>query len=775
MATVFRAHDPELDRFVAVKVLPSFQAEDPTFVERFRREARAVAGLNHSNIIQVHDFGEDKGFNFIVMELVTGGTLHDRMGRKLPLTEVMGLVLPLASALDYAHQRGIIHRDIKPSNVLLDEDGRPILSDFGLARIVEGSAGLTRPDAVMGTPEYMAPEQALGRKADQRADLYALGIIIYQMLLGRTPFKSDTPSTTLMAHIHSPVPLPTAEDPDFDPLLEATLIRALAKDPDDRYQTSADFVEALRKASPEQDLPATQPMGAEAGDSDTLVEAPADTTAGAGVQPPVRDDESTRISPDRAGVLAIRHARENTEFYGHRYSGRELIWEIVASEEGESYFQVELSYRPSGRFFGKPGTEKFTIDKSGAVELRQLEREPSEGFRQLINESVGIAGRRIPLVGVVLVVVIGIVVAGLLSSGPFRSGESGAASGRATVAVLPGAPALLASPDGAVTVDVQAGSVSEAVDLAYRPALFAELPALPPGFALGSKFFDLTVNRDGTSQASFSVDKPVTVSVRLSDDDERLANGFESSLAIQHYRDGQWAALATTVDFDGPTAHAQIETLSLLALTIKPEQATPSPTPEPSPTAVPEAPPTPTPTPTEAREAKATPVPPPEGHSAFRDETHGFSFHYPDYLSPTTEGGGFLAQFPTGGGLVLASGQLAVGLDLQKFVNLNIDTMKEIFSGFEVVGLGQSTFIWSATVLGVEIEIGDGTLLEFTFRDASGQRFRGKTLMGLNRAGPTKTAFLLQIVAPQDGFTTFDEVFLRAVESVELFEPDAGN
>ena len=421
MASVFRALDPRLKRFVAVKVLPSFQAEDPTFVERFEREAQAVASLSHPNIIQVHDFGEDKGFSYIVMELLTGGTLQELMGRKMPLTEVMGLIVPLASALDYAHRQGVVHRDIKPSNVLLDPEGRPLLSDFGLARLLEGSTALTGAGKVLGTPEYMAPEQALGRQADQRADLYALGIVIYQMLLGQTPFKSDTPSTTLMAHVHSPVPLPSAEDPDFDPMLEATLIKALAKDPDDRYQTSSDLAEALRQASPEQDIPAKQPVGDEAEDLETLVETTAGIPPVGDVRPPDRGDEDTRISLDQAGVLAIRHARENTEFYGRRYSGRELMWEVVDSEEGEAYFQVELSYRPARQFFGKPGTEKFTIDKSGAIELRQLEKEPSEGFRQLINESVEIAERRVPLVGLTLVVVVGIVVAGLLYSGPLSS------------------------------------------------------------------------------------------------------------------------------------------------------------------------------------------------------------------------------------------------------------------------------------------------------------------------------------------------------------------
>ena len=245
------ARDPELDRFVAVKVLPSFEADDPTFEERFRREARAAAGLHHPNIVPVHDLGQDKGFSYIVMELVTGGTLHDRMGARLGLTEAMALIVPVAAALDYAHKQGVVHRDIKPSNVLLGDDGRPMLSDFGLARMLEGGTALTRADTVLGTPEYMAPEQAIGRPADHRADLYALGIIVYQMLLGQTPFKSDSPSTTLMGHIHSPVPLPSAEDPDFDPRLEATLIKALAKEPEDRYQSSGDMVRALERGAPE--------------------------------------------------------------------------------------------------------------------------------------------------------------------------------------------------------------------------------------------------------------------------------------------------------------------------------------------------------------------------------------------------------------------------------------------------------------------------------------------------------------------------------------------
>ena len=249
MATVFRAYDPELDRHVAVKVLPSFQAEAPTFVERFRQEAQSIARLNHPNIIQVYDFGEDKGFTFIVMEYVTGGTLARHVTHALALEEVLEWVSPIAQALEYAHSQSIVHRDIKPANVLVDENGKPKLSDFGLARMLEGGADLTGKGTILGTPAYMAPEQALGRPADQKSDLYSLSVIVYEMLVGQVPFRGDTPSETLMSHIHRPVPLPSATDPRFDARLEAILVRALSKDPDDRYQTANELVQALSSAS----------------------------------------------------------------------------------------------------------------------------------------------------------------------------------------------------------------------------------------------------------------------------------------------------------------------------------------------------------------------------------------------------------------------------------------------------------------------------------------------------------------------------------------------
>ena len=248
-AYVFKAYDPELKREVALKVLPSYHGDSPTFGARFRQEAQAIASLSHPNILQVYDFGEDKGFTYFVTKHIVGGTLFDRMGRRHRMEEVLAFAAPLADALDYAHRQGVVHRDFKPSNVLLDSGETPILADFGIARILEASAHLTRTGAVLGTAEYMSPEQALGKPADHRSDIYSFGVVLYELHVGRPPFQAVTPTAILLAHVHEPI-LPFSESHwGGDSQLEAILLKALAKDPNDRYQGAGEMVSAISAAS----------------------------------------------------------------------------------------------------------------------------------------------------------------------------------------------------------------------------------------------------------------------------------------------------------------------------------------------------------------------------------------------------------------------------------------------------------------------------------------------------------------------------------------------
>src|ERR1700682_2096114 len=197
MATVYRAHHEGLERYVAIKVLPDFFAEEEVYRERFQHEARSIGRLKHPNILEVFDYGQEEGVTFIVMELVEGGTLEDRLGAPMELEDVVRTLEPLAGALDYAHARGIMHRDIKPSNILLQKDGTPVLADFGLALMAGSTRRITATGMVMGTPEYMSPEQAADEPLGPASDRYSLAVVAYQMLTGRVPFDADTPAAVL--------------------------------------------------------------------------------------------------------------------------------------------------------------------------------------------------------------------------------------------------------------------------------------------------------------------------------------------------------------------------------------------------------------------------------------------------------------------------------------------------------------------------------------------------------------------------------------------------
>jgi hypothetical protein len=259
MASVYQAHHPALDRDVAIKVLWESLADQPGFLERFRREARAASRLRHPNILTVYDFGEDAGIAYMVTELLPGGSLADRLGRPLPFTDVLRVIRGIGSALDAAHGAGLIHRDVKPSNILLTRDGEPVLADFGIARLVEAEEQLTVQGTLIGTPHYMAPEMATGEQVGPHSDLYSLGVVLYEMLAGEPPFPRPTPIAVVRAHIHEPPPPLSQRDTPLPREIDDVVTRALSKQPAQRYRSGAALAAALEDAVLAADPPTPRP------------------------------------------------------------------------------------------------------------------------------------------------------------------------------------------------------------------------------------------------------------------------------------------------------------------------------------------------------------------------------------------------------------------------------------------------------------------------------------------------------------------------------------
>ncbi len=320
MAEVYKAYQPNLDRYVAVKMMHAFLSDEKEFLARFEREAKVVATLRHPNIVQVYDFDVESGVYYMVMEYITGETLKSRLQNLegndewVSLDDAARIILAIGSALKYAHERNMVHRDVKPANVMITLDGQVILTDFGIAKIVSAS-NLTASGAMVGTPSYMAPEQGMGQPGDERSDIYSLGVMLYQLVLGRLPFDADTPLAVVLKHINDPLPLPQALKPDISDDLNRVILKSLAKDPNDRYQKVTDLTADLRKAmgmSPEDShpdaakssgiklagatmvarvgggvtpTPRPAPVGAPQEQSGTQVAAPKTVVAGAAIAP----------------------------------------------------------------------------------------------------------------------------------------------------------------------------------------------------------------------------------------------------------------------------------------------------------------------------------------------------------------------------------------------------------------------------------------------------------------------------------------------------------
>src|SRR5262245_31032619 len=248
MSSVFRARDVQLDRRVAIKILHERYVDDPEYVERFRREARAVARLSHPNIVTVIDRGEDEARQYIVFEHVDGENLKELVGRtgRLPVRRAVELALSVADGLSFAHEHGLVHRDVKPQNVLLSHEGDVKVTDFGIARSLDVEHGVTQTGTVLGTGEYLAPEQASGKPVSPATDVYSLGVVLWELLVGDVPFSGENFVAVALRHVNEPPPSLSRLRPDVPPRLAAAVERALAKDPAQRFPSMAGLASELR-------------------------------------------------------------------------------------------------------------------------------------------------------------------------------------------------------------------------------------------------------------------------------------------------------------------------------------------------------------------------------------------------------------------------------------------------------------------------------------------------------------------------------------------------
>jgi serine/threonine-protein kinase len=297
MADVWLAADEMLDRRVALKFLHERFAQDAQFVERFRREAQSAAGLQHPNVVGVYDRGEDEGRHWIAMEYVDGAMLKDLIARGLSVGEAVEIVRQILAGARFAHARGIVHRDLKPQNVLVDSEGRARVTDFGIARA--GASEITATGSVLGTAQYLSPEQAQGLEITPASDVYSIGVILYEALTGEVPFDAETPVAVALKQVsEQPVP-PSRLDPSVPPALDAVVLRALAKDPGNRYASADEFVRALDEAE-------ADPSGAALGDTARFEAVGAGAAAAAGAA--ALDPEWAHAGQGRGGWLTRRRA-----------------------------------------------------------------------------------------------------------------------------------------------------------------------------------------------------------------------------------------------------------------------------------------------------------------------------------------------------------------------------------------------------------------------------------------------------------------------------------
>lgn len=415
MAAIYKAYHPRLDRYVAIKVMHPALLQDPGFLARFEREAQIVARLEHPHIVPVYDYADINGQPYLVMKLIDGRTLRQVNDRTpIPLEELLRILPPIASALDYAHHSGVLHRDIKPSNIIIAADGTPYLTDFGLARLAQLGESSLSADAMLGTPNYISPEQALGRKdIDFRSDLYSLGVVIYELLVGCVPFAGDTPYAVVHNHIYAALPEPRRLNPELPPQVEAVLIRALAKDPAARYESATALVEALRAAVAASGLKTLNPersIRAEAAlNGESLSPAPEYAAAPPPEAEPAFDpfERVTAIAPpllEQAAPAPETEALEQAAEQPERnlnigfdngqlraevnWGGKQRTWSLDADRIGQQIARV-------GAEVGRAISDESEGDRNRArrprpedAAYRDVQQQPGEGIEDVVHQAV---------------------------------------------------------------------------------------------------------------------------------------------------------------------------------------------------------------------------------------------------------------------------------------------------------------------------------------------------------------------------------------------------
>lgn len=373
MATVYKGYHARLDRHVAIKVIHQAFVQDVGSIARFEREAQIVARLDHAHIVPIYDFAEHEGQPYLVMKHIDGLTLKALLSQgPLTLDSIVSLMSAVASALDYAHSQGVLHRDIKPSNILIDREGVPYVTDFGLARIAHAAESTLSENMLLGTPQYISPEQAMGnRDLTPQSDLYSLAIVLYELVVGRVPFTADTPYAIVHEQIYSPLPPPRELNPNISPAVEAVLIKGLSKNPADRYPSATAMVEAFREAVADVD-PDTMRLPLAPAQAPARKPAPAVAVAPAQAIPASAPVSNRIEKPKRSSSESVEfrldfaqlgdQLRNMFEGIEEAVSGDEVRKEGIPSDEEQSIRRrIEQGYKKRGEFFTHLAVYVFVI------------------------------------------------------------------------------------------------------------------------------------------------------------------------------------------------------------------------------------------------------------------------------------------------------------------------------------------------------------------------------------------------------------------------------